>query len=68
MTIIGSGVAEIRIHIPYEHRVLYVAKFEESVYVLHAFEKKKQKTPRRDIEIAKKMYENLLRLRIKVSV
>jgi phage-related protein len=36
-----------------EHRVLYVAKFEEAVYVLHAFEKKSQKTPQRAIEIAR---------------
>jgi phage-related protein len=35
--------AKIRIHSGREHRVLYVAKFEEGVYVLHGFEKKIQK-------------------------
>jgi phage-related protein len=30
MTTVGPGVAEIRIHTQLEHRVLYVAKFEET--------------------------------------
>ncbi|MGH8472521.1 MAG: type II toxin-antitoxin system RelE/ParE family toxin, partial [Gammaproteobacteria bacterium] len=34
-------------------RVLYVAKFEEAVYVLHAFEKKTQRTAKRDLDLAK---------------
>ena len=34
---IGSGVYEIRIHAQDAYRVFYVAKFEEAVYVLHAF-------------------------------
>ena len=45
-----AGVREIRIHVLGEWRVLYVAKFAESVYVLHAFEKKTQKTRKEDIE------------------
>jgi phage-related protein len=36
-----------------EHRVIYLAKFEEGIYVLHAFEKKTQKTPKRALEIAR---------------
>jgi hypothetical protein len=34
----GRGVGEIRVHTGQEHRVFYVARFEEGVYVLHAFE------------------------------
>jgi phage-related protein len=34
---VGPGVREIRIHTALEHRILYVAKFVEAVYVLHAF-------------------------------
>ncbi|MGB7951344.1 MAG: type II toxin-antitoxin system RelE/ParE family toxin, partial [Candidatus Binatia bacterium] len=34
----------------------YVAKLEEAVYVLHAFQKKTQKTARRDIEIGRQRY------------
>ena len=37
---IGPGVWEIRIQTELEHRVFYVATFEEAVYVLHAFEKR----------------------------
>ena len=49
---VGAGVVEIRIHTGTEHRVFYVARFEEAVYVLHAFEKKTQKTARHDLELA----------------
>jgi phage-related protein len=39
---IGSGVAEIKISAPGgdTYRVVYVAKFNEAVYVLDAFQKK----------------------------
>ncbi len=40
MASVGLGVREIRIHTGREHRIIYVAKFEEGVYALHAFEKK----------------------------
>jgi phage-related protein len=53
MKLVGPGVLEIRIHTEREHRVFYVAKFEEAVYVLHAFEKKTQKTPKRDIDMGR---------------
>lgn len=53
MSAIGPGVAEIRIRTALEHRVFYVAKFPEAVYVLHAFEKKTQKTPKREIDLAR---------------
>ena len=45
MTTVGPGVIEIRVHTRLEHRVFYVAKFEEAVYVLHAFEKRTRQTP-----------------------
>jgi phage-related protein len=53
MTSVGVGVKEIRIHAGGEFRMLYVAKFEEAIYVLHAFTKKSQKTTGADIEIAR---------------
>lgn len=52
---VGSGVREIRIHRPHEHRVIYVAQFPEAIFVLHAFEKKTQRTPKREIDIARDM-------------
>lgn len=56
---IGAGVREIRIHVLGEWRVLYVAKFADAVYVLHAFQKKSQKTRSQDIEIARRRYKQL---------
>ena len=63
MNSVGRGVAEIRIRIGREFRVLYVAKFAEAVYVLHAFEKKSQKTAQRDLSIAAERLSDLLRTR-----
>jgi phage-related protein len=40
MTGVGAGVREIRVHTETEHRVCYVARFAEGIYVLHAFEKR----------------------------
>ena len=56
---IGAGVREIRIHVLGEWRVLYVAKFADAVYVLHAFQKKTQKTKREDIELARRRYRQI---------
>ena len=56
----GAGVWEIRVRIGQEFRVLYVAKFEEAVFVLHAFEKKTAKTSRPDIELARARYREAL--------
>lgn len=53
MPAVGGGVAEIRIRGRQEHRVLYVAKFEEAIYVLHAFEKKSQRTRKADLDLAR---------------
>ncbi|MBI4829938.1 MAG: type II toxin-antitoxin system RelE/ParE family toxin [Nitrospinae bacterium] len=49
----GPGVEEIRIHAGNEYRVLYIARYEEAVYVLHCFAKKTRKTPPREIMIAR---------------
>ena len=54
MTSVGPGVAEIRLHSGVEHRVFYVAKFAEAIYVLHAFEKRTRQTPQADLELARK--------------
>jgi phage-related protein len=53
MTAVGSAAREIRIHVLGEWRVLYVAKFDDAVFVLHAFQKKSRKTRREDIELAR---------------
>lgn len=57
---IGSGTREIRIReSDGAFRILYVAKFEEAVYVLHCFQKKSQATAKRDKEIAKTRYREI---------
>ena len=59
LLVVGSGVYEIRIHALGEWRVVYVAKFDNAVYVLHAFHKKTQKIRREDIELATRRYKQL---------
>ncbi len=63
MTSIGSGVREIRVHTETEHRVCYVARFAEAIYVLHAFEKRGQKTSLKDLDLAGSRYQALLEWR-----
>ena len=53
---VGPGAYEIRVHVLGEWRVIYVAKFESGVYVLHAFQKKTQKTRKEDLEVARRRY------------
>jgi phage-related protein len=60
---VGAGVMEIRIHADSEYRVFYVARFEEAVYVLHAFVKKTQATRKADINMGKVRHAAMLRAR-----
>ena len=61
MPTVGVGVYEIRVHVLGEWRVMYVARFEQSVYVLHAFQKKTQRTRKEDLELAARRYRDLER-------
>ena len=54
MPSVGAGVREIRVRTGQQFRLLYVAHFVEGIYVLHAFEKKSQKTPVPIIALARK--------------
>jgi len=55
---VGAGAYEIRIpDAAGAFRVVYVAKFEEAVYVLHAFQRKTRKTSRTDIKWAAQRYK-----------
>ena len=63
MPTIGKGVKEIRIRTKDAYRVFYVAKFQEAVYVLHTFQKKTQKTSKRDIQLGQQRYKKMLRNR-----
>lgn len=60
MAAVGGGVKEIRIRSDDgAFRVLYVAKFEEAIYVLHCFQKKTQTTSQADMNLASKRYREL---------
>lgn len=59
MKAVGAGVYEIRVHAQGEWRVLYVAKQAKAIYVLHAFQKKTQKTRQADIDLAVQRYQQI---------
>ena len=63
MPSIGMGVNEIRVRAAGAFRVIYVAKFPEAVYVLHAFEKSSRKTPQGDIALARGRFQAVLAAR-----
>lgn len=62
MPAIGKGVEEIRVSDDSgAYRVIYTARREDAVYVLHAFQKKTQATLKKDIDIARQRFAQLLR-------
>ncbi|MVF02889.1 type II toxin-antitoxin system RelE/ParE family toxin [Serratia marcescens] len=62
----GSGVIEIRLEEGGgAFRVVYVAKFEEAIYVLHSFQKKSQKTSKNDIDVITSRYKDVVNERRK---
>lgn len=64
MSEIGAGVYEIIVDTAAGwFRVMYVAKFEEAVYVLHSCQKKTNKTSQGDKDVAKRRYGAILKER-----
>lgn len=61
MPAVGAGVEEIRIRDDEGiFRIIYTARIENAVYVLHAFKKKTQQTAKADIDLAKDRLKDLL--------
>lgn len=61
MKSIGAGVREIRIRdLTGAFRVVYLATLMEAIYVLHCFQKKSEQTGKKDIELARKRYKDLM--------
>ncbi len=59
---IGKGVEEIRVRDDSgTYRVIYTARLSDAVYVLHAFQKKTRATAKRDTDLAKTRYAELVR-------
>lgn len=56
---VGKGVYEIRVHVLGEWRVMYVARYGDVIYVLHAFQKKSPKTAKTDIDCASRRYKQM---------
>ena len=55
-----QGVNEIRVReASGAYRAIYWASGREAVYVLHAFQKKTQATPKHDLELAKQRFKQL---------
>src|SRR3989344_6250015 len=50
---LGTGIYELRIRGKEELRIFYGFK-QKTIYLLHAFKKQTQKTPRKELEIAQR--------------
>ena len=61
MPSVGPGVRDIRIRdAAGAFRVIYVARFASTIYVLHCFQKKTQATRKGDVDLARNRYRDLL--------
>jgi len=59
---IGRGVQEIRLWDETgTYRVIYTARLADAVYVLHAFQKKTQATAKRDVDVARMRWAELMK-------
>ena len=64
MPAVGKGVEEIRIWDDSgTYRVIYTARLVDAVYVFHAFQKKTQRTPQHEIDVAKARFNEFMRER-----
>jgi phage-related protein len=60
MKTIGKGVRELCVRLTKgAYRVVYLATLADAIYVLHAFEKKTQATPQKDIDLAIARFKTL---------
>jgi len=61
MPTIGKGVEEMRIRDDSgAYRVIYTVRLADAVFVLHTFRKKTQRTSRRDKDIAKARFREMI--------
>jgi phage-related protein len=61
---VGAGVREIRVKDSAGiYRVMYVAKFDEAIYVLHCFQKKTEATTKHDKDITEARYRAVVQQR-----
>ncbi len=61
MTVIASGVHELRVRGERASvRVFYYVRLADAIIVFHAFQKKSQKTPAREIDLARRRLREVL--------
>ena len=63
MQSVGPSVMELRARVGGAYRLIYIARFEEAIYVLHVFQKKSQRTSMLDLELVSSRYRTLSRTR-----
>ena len=51
---LGDGLFELRVRSGQEIRIFYVFHTHREIFLLHAFQKKTQQTPKNELEIARK--------------
>jgi phage-related protein len=62
MKTVGPGVREIRVKDDSgAYRAIYLATLPDAVHVYHVFQKKTQKTPKKDLDTAKARYKEHMR-------
>jgi len=59
MKTVGQGVREVRVSVAGQYRAFYVTSIGHAVYVLHAFQKKEQKTSLKDIELGQRRFRQI---------
>lgn len=60
MPSVGVGCREIRVRAQSDaYRVVYVTTIGDAVYVLHAFQKKTQRTAKADVDLARQRYKQV---------
>lgn len=61
MSSMGKGVFELRLRdASGAYRIIYLVKRGEHIYLVHAFKKKAEKTPKKNIDIATKRIKKVL--------
>lgn len=57
----GKGVFELRLsNKDGTYRLIYLIKKKDAIYLIHAFQKKTNKTPKKSIDVAKKRIKSIL--------
>ncbi len=59
MKTVGKGVREVRISVDGQFRAFYVTNIGNAVVVLHAFQKKGQKTSEKDLALGQRRFKQI---------